>query len=75
MEETCGSLSGWLLYPFPLPAIKCAGRERQSRRELLELYSHHKRALPYFEKMYVLRSKARTIPQREDGDDLALLEP
>ena len=64
MEETCGSLSGWLLYPFPLPAIKCAGRERQSRRELLELYSHHKRALPYFEKMYVLRAK-RDKPHKQ----------
>lgn len=57
IEETFGSVSGFLLFPFPVQPILCSQEERDDLRELCELYGDHKFALPYFERMYTLRSK------------------
>ena len=52
--ETFGSLEGFMLYLLPVASIRCSNARRRERQELIELYSDHSLALPYFEKMYVV---------------------
>ena len=58
--ETFGSLEGFMLYLLPVASIRCSNARRRERQELIELYSDHSLALPYFGKMYGYSSVAES---------------
>ena len=68
--ETFGSIEGFMLYLLPVASIHCSNLRRRERQELIDLYSDHSLALPYFEKAYgysnAIESESPDTSQRKN---------